>query len=263
MPLTPATLIREVGAPVDDRPDNTGALVIVAAHDEAPRIGATLAALRRTLPGASVWVADDGSRDDTARIAAAAGARVVRGERRIGKGGAMTRAVRAALAGAAADDADVDEEAVSDAGVVLLCDGDLGESAARLAALVQAVLAGAEGGEGRTDLAVAAFARRAGGGFGLALGFGRWAIRRRCGLVATAPLSGQRALRADALSRLLPFAPGYGMEVGMTIDAVRAGMRVQEMELDLEHRVSGRAPGGFAHRARQLLDVVRAYAARR
>ena len=70
-------------------------------------------------------------------------------------------------------------------------------------------------------------------------------------------------VRADALSRLLPFAPGYGMEVGMTIDAVRAGRRVVEIELDLSHRATGRTPAGFLHRARQLLDVARAQAARR
>ena len=34
---------------------------------------------------------------------------------------------------------------------------------------------------GECDLAVAAFSRRVGGGFGLALGFARWAIRRLCG----------------------------------------------------------------------------------
>jgi len=139
---------------------------------------------------------------------------------------------------------------------VVLCDGDLGESAGRLAALAEAVRGG------RADIAVAAFKTRAGGGFGLALGFARWAIRRRCGLQASAPLSGQRVLRAEVLSGLLPFAPGYGMEVGMTIDAVRAGRRVVEIELDLSHRATGRTPAGFAHRAAQLRDFVREYEAR-
>ena len=42
------------------------------------------------------------------------------------------------------------------------------------------------------------------------------------------------------LERLLPFAPGYGMETGMTIDALRAGYGLTEIELDLEHRATGR-----------------------
>ena len=40
----------------------------------------------------------------------------------------------------------------------------------------------------------------------------------------------------------------------MTIDAARAGFRVGEVELDLEHRATGRTLRGFLHRARQLRD---------
>ena len=78
-----------------------------------------------------------------------------------------------------------------------------------------------------------------------------------------APISGQRALRRATLEATLPFAAGYGMEVGMTIDAVRDGARVAEIELDLSHRATGRTAAGFAHRARQLVDFARAYARRR
>src|SRR6185312_1522191 len=113
------------------------------------------------------------------------------------------------------------------------------------------------------DLAVAAFARRVGGGFGLALGFARWAIRRRCGLATAAPISGQRALRAAVLPAVTPFAPRFGMEIGMTIDAVRAGFRVIEVELPLAHRATGRTLRGFLHRGRQLLDFAAVYWARR
>jgi hypothetical protein len=115
---------------------------------------------------------------------------------------------------------------------------------------------------GEADLAVAAFSRRVGGGFGVALGFARWAIRRRCGLSTRAPISGQRALSAATIEDVLPFAHGFGMELGMTIDAVRAGHRVVELDLDLEHRASGRTLDGFAHRGAQLLDFARAYLAR-
>jgi glycosyltransferase involved in cell wall biosynthesis len=233
-----------------DSPPPTGAVpdvfVIVAAYNEADRIAATLAALAAAFPGASVWVADDGSTDATAALAKAAGATVVRSERVIGKGGAVTRAARAALAPAAATGS-----------VALLCDGDLGESAARLGALVEAVRSG------QTDLAVGSFSRRVGGGFGLAVGFARWSIRRRCGLELRAPISGQRALRAELLAQVLPFAHGFGMEIGMTIDAARTGGRVAELDLDLSHRATGRTLGGFLHRGRQLVDFVRVYVSRR
>jgi glycosyltransferase involved in cell wall biosynthesis len=225
-------------------------VAIVAAYNESDRIGATLGALASAFPGATVWVADDGSSDATAEIARGAGARVVRSERVIGKGEAVTEAAREAIgelqsAGGLAD------------AVIVLCDGDLGDSAHELTRLRDAV-ADSDG-----ELAVAAFRSRVGGGLGLALGFARWAIRRRCGLDTGAPISGQRAMRAPTLQGLLPFAHGFGMEVGMTIDAVRAGHRVVEVELDLSHRATGRTPAGFLHRGRQLADFVRVYLRRR
>jgi glycosyltransferase involved in cell wall biosynthesis len=218
--------------------------VIIAARNEADRVGGTVAALRATFPAAEVWVADDASEDGTAEVAMAAGARVVSRGRPHGKGANVTAAAEAALS-----------EGVSPA-TVLLCDGDLGDSAARLAPLVEAIEAG------ECDLAVAAFGTRVGGGFGLALGFAHWAIQRRCGFDAKAPISGQRAMRVETLRATLPFARGYGMELGMTIDAVRAGHRVGEYELDLSHRATGRSFAGFLHRGRQLLDFVWAYRAR-
>jgi glycosyltransferase involved in cell wall biosynthesis len=227
-------------------------LVIVAAYNEAERIGETLAALALAFPGAPIWVADDGSSDRTPEIARLAGAGVVRSTRVIGKGAAVTAAAREALRHAAADEAAGGREAV-----FVLCDGDLAGSARELGPLATMVR------DGDADLAVAAFARRVGGGLGLAVAFARWAIRRRCGLQTGAPVSGQRALRTRVLEDVLPFAPGFGMEMGMTIDAVRAGYRVGKLELDLSHRASARTLRGFAHRARQLVDFVRVYLARR
>jgi glycosyltransferase involved in cell wall biosynthesis len=221
--------------------------VIVAARDEAERIEATLGALAEAFPAAALWVADDGSRDGTAALAREAGAQVLSTGSPRGKGGAMTEAGQRALASAPGAGGDV----------FVLCDGDLGASAAGLGPLVTAIA------DGRCDLAVAAFAQRVGGGFGVALGFARWAIRRACGLQTLAPISGQRALDRATLEQVLPFADGFGLEVGMTIDAVQSGRRVMEIELDLSHRATGRSLRGFAHRGRQLLDFARAYVRRR
>jgi glycosyltransferase involved in cell wall biosynthesis len=225
--------------------------VIVAAHNEGDRLSQTLAALALAFPGASISVADDGSTDATAELARAGGARVVRSARMIGKGAAMTDAALQA-----SDEAQLSTGTTIDQSIFVLCDGDLSASARELGALADAVR------RGDADVAVAAFSRRVGGGFGLALCFARWAIRRRCGLQTRAPISGQRALSARALQDVLPFADGFGMEIGMTIDAVRAGHRLVELDLDLAHRASARTLTGFVHRARQLLDFVRVYLAR-
>ena len=228
-------------------PDAPEILVVIAARDEADRIGATLQALRATFAGARLFLADDGSRDGTSSIAAAGGAEVVWSPEPVGKGGAATRAAERAL------------QAVRypDTAIVLLCDGDLAATAGRLLPLVEAIEAGS------ADLAIATFERKVGGGLGLAKGYARSAIRKLCGLETTAPISGQRAMRAQVLAELLPFAPRYGMEVGMTVDAVRAGYRVAEIELPLAHRATGKSIAGFLHRGRQLRDFVAVYRDRR
>ena len=219
--------------------------MVVSAYNEADRLGETLAAVREAFPRARVLVADDHSEDATPEVATAAGAELVRAPRHMGKGGANTLAVRQLLEGGGITRA------------LVLCDGDLGDSARELPRLVEAL----EREEG--DLAVATFARRAGGGFGIAVGFSRWAIRRRTGLELSAPISGQRALGAQVAPAVLPFAPGFGMETAMTIDAHRAGFRLVEVELPLEHRATGRTLRGFVHRFRQLLSFARVYVSRR
>jgi glycosyltransferase involved in cell wall biosynthesis len=216
--------------------------VVVSAYNEEDRLGETLAAVRDAFPRARVMVADDHSEDRTAEIARAAAVEVVSTPRNIGKGGANTLALR---------------WLADPLPLVVLCDGDLGDSARSLPRLVEAL----ERDEG--DLAVAAFARRVGGGFGFAVGFSRWAIRRRAGIAPEAPISGQRALKPAVVRAVLPFAPGFGMETAMTIDAVRAGFRLVEVELPLEHRATGKTLRGFLHRFRQLLSFVRVYVSRR
>jgi glycosyltransferase involved in cell wall biosynthesis len=216
---------------------------VVAARNEEERLGDTLAALRSAFPSARLIVADDASTDRTPAIAREAGAELVRAERKLGKGGANTPAAQNAVSG--------------DPDVVLLCDGDLGSSAAALTGLVEAVA------DGSADLAIAKFARRVGGGFGVALRSSRRVVDKRAGRRLYAPLSGQRALTAQALRVVLPFARGFGMETAMDIDALREGLTVVEVELDLEHRATGRSAAGFIHRGRQLLDIGRVYVSRR
>jgi glycosyltransferase involved in cell wall biosynthesis len=228
-------------------PDRTR-VVIVAARNEADRIVATIGALKEAFPRARIVVSARDSTDATPQLVADEHVELVppmAGDQAPGKGGGMTAAARYVLG---------DEERSA---TVILCDGDLGRSARSLGALADAVEAN------QCDLAIASFARREGGGFGVAVGFARWAIKNLTGVELRAPISGQRALRSDLLRDVLPFAPGYGMETGMTIDAARAGARIKEIELDLEHRATGRTAAGFLHRARQLADFARVYLSRR
>ena len=202
--------------------------ILVAARDEEARIGTTVAELRKLFPGARVIVADDGSTDGTAHVAATAGARVLRLPHR-GKGQALTLAEREAPPGP-----------------LLLCDADLRGDLRPLL-------------DGEGDLRIAVFARRQGGGFGIAKEAARRLVALASGFRAAEPLSGQRWLSEEARAAVFPLAAGFGCEAGMTVDAVDARLAVEERELDLEHRATGRDLAGFLHRGRQLRDIVLAF----
>ena len=213
---------------------NPSVRALVAALNEADRIAATVSALRSIPQVAEVVVMDDASTDGTASAALAAGAAVLQGQHRAGKGRAVDGALRR----------------LPPAGVWLLADADLGHTAARLGPVLSEVL------EGRADLAIAVFPPVRKGGFGLVMRWARGAIRLLSGFQAVEPLSGQRAITQEALDACRPLSAGFGLETGMTIDAVRRGFRVVEVPADLDHRATGRGIQGFAHRGRQGIDIL-------
>ena len=221
-------------------------MVLVIARDEGDRIAQTVQALREAFGDARVIVADGGSSDDTATEAARAGAELVRCGTQGGKGGSATLAARRALS-----------EDGSEERMFLLCDGDLGRSAGHLGPLVAAVEAGSSISRwprSRRDAA-------AGSGSRWGSRAGRSARGRGSSCGRRSRASARCAARPCA--RVLPFAHGFGMETAMTIDAARAGLAVGEVELELEHRATGRNLAGFLHRGRQLLSFLRVYVSRR
>jgi len=212
----------------------TRVVALVPAHDEADRIAATVAGLRSLGALDEVVVVDDGSTDGTASAALAAGAAVLAIPRRVGKGRALEGALRR----------------LPPADVWLLADGDLGASAGELGPVLEEVL------DGRADMAIGVPPAASGGGFGLVKRAAGRSIRALAGFETAAPLSGQRAIRHDALDACRPVAGGFGVETAMTIDAVRAGFRVVEVRASLAHRPTGRDARGFIHRGRQGVDIL-------
>jgi hypothetical protein len=226
-------------------------LALVPARDEAERVGATVRALRDLPAVTEVLVVSDGSTDATAARALEAGAHCLDLPRNVGKGGALNAGL-AALMGRVA------ERVSPEPAVLLLADADLAETAGRLDRLLRPVLAG------EADLAIADLpAQHGAGGFGIAMGLARRGMARATGRRMAEPLSGQRAVRWEALPALLPFAPGFGVEVAMTMDALRAGLRVVEIEVDLHHNATGKDLSGLLHRARQARAIARELTRRR
>ncbi|MBS1848853.1 MAG: glycosyltransferase, partial [Actinobacteria bacterium] len=211
-------------------------VAIVPAKDRADSIGSTIASLRTVRTIDRILVVDDGSTDDTTAVARSAGAAVLRLGANRGKAGAVATGV------AAEPDADI----------YVLVDADVRDDAAQVAALLTPVLAG------EADLAIGVLpSAGTRGGFGLVRRFAHWGVQRGSGFDAKAPLSGQRVVRGDFL-RGMDGVARFGLEVAMTIDAARAGARVVEIEVPMEHLHTGRSVAGFAHRGRQGRDVFEA-----
>ncbi len=207
----------------------------------------------RAIPNVcTVIVVDDGSADATGQLAADAGAEVVRHSRNHGKADAMMSGL-GRIAGLRR------AGRLPDRVAVLFADADLEESAAQLGVLVEAVIAGG------VDLAIATLPPQhtAGGGHGLVVGLARRGIEDLTGWSPVQPLSGMRCLSPEAVDAAAPFARGWGVEVGMSIDVLDAGLVVREVPCDLQHRVTGADWRGQVHRAAQYRDVALALAVRR
>jgi Glycosyl transferase family 2 len=217
------------------------AVVLIPARDEAETVAETVRAARALEGATRVVVVDDGSTDETGDLARDAGAEVLVRHAPGGKAAALEDGLRRLLAGDPVPDA------------VLLLDADLGGSASEAAALLAPVLTGA------ADMAIAAFppAPAGSGGFGLVKGLARAGIHAlgSRGFEAAAPLSGQRALGHRALAVAMPLGRGYGVEVALTVRALRAGLTVAEVPTAMTHRHTGRDAAGFSHRGRQFVDV--------
>ncbi len=234
----------------------TPVAAVIPAKDEASRIAATVEAVRGIEGVDLVVVVDDGSSDNTADIARFAGAEVVSHARNRGKAAAMATGA-AFVTRYEQQEGRVGETAAHRP--LLFVDGDLEASAANVGVLVPPVA------EGRADMTIATLPpqKTAGGGRGFVVRLARRGIEQLTGFQAVQPLSGMRCISRDAFDAATPLARGWGVEVGLTVDVLLAGLRVVEVPCELHHRVSGSDWRGQLHRARQYRDVALALARRR
>jgi glycosyltransferase involved in cell wall biosynthesis len=221
--------------------------VIIPAVDEEEAIGRVLAEVPAL--GADVIVVDNGSRDRTAEVARAAGARVV-AEGRRGYG-------RACLAGIAA---------AGPADILAFLDGDHSDYPAQLGDVLAPLLAGEAdlviGSRTRGRRAPGAHPWHAVVGTRLCVGL----MNRLIGTEAT-DLGPFRAITADSLRRLEMRDADFGWTVEMQIKAHQRGLRVREVPVDYRRRlgrskVSGTV-SGTVRAAVKILGLILRHAGRR
>lgn len=216
--------------------------LIIPALDEETAIGAMLEGIDRSIVH-EIIVADNGSRDRTAEIAASRGASVV---------SVAQRGYGAACAGAL-------EMISADVDTVLFMDGDGSDDPAE----IPLVLGPIARGEAELVIGSRVLGRAERGALTPQQRFGNWLatllIRRLYGHAYT-DLGPFRAIRRDLLDRIAMRDRRYGWTVEMQLRAVQLGARVVEVPVSCRRRV-GRSKisgtvGGVYRAGRDILGTI-------
>jgi len=191
--------------------------VVIPALDEERAIGRVIDAIPAWVD--ETVVVNNGSTDATAAVASAHGARVVDEERR-GYGVACLTGI----------------DALNNAHIVVFLDGDFSDRPEQMARLVDPIV------EGRADFVLSnrvsedradhpmTNLQRMGNRLACGLINGRWRTRY-------SDLGPFRAISRSALERLSLRDRNFGWTVEMQIQAVRHGLRVQEVQMSYRRRI--------------------------
>ena len=195
--------------------------VLLPCYNEAAAIAQTVAGFRAALPGATVYVYDNNSTDDTVAVARAAGA-VVRTERIQGKGNVVRRMF-----------ADIDAD------VYVMADGDATYDAASAPALVARLL------DEQCDMVVGSRisqvqeSYRRGHRFGNAVLTGM--LARLFGRSFTDILSGYRVFSRRFVKSFPSLSSGFEIETEISVHALELKMPCAEIETPYYARPEGSA----------------------
>lgn len=187
----------------------TSIAVVIPCHNEGITIGSVVRDFRAELPSAQILVVDNASNDDTAAVAAAAGARVIY-ESRKGKGFAL---VTGFLEMRAAD-------------LVVMVDGDNTYPAEDIHKLIDSLGRDADMAIGTRLGSSEEGAFRAGHTYGNRLF--TWIVKTLFGVQTSDLLSGYRVITRRFLNVSPLIAQGFEIETDLSLQALAGGFRIVE-----------------------------------
>jgi len=199
---------------------SAGLACVIPAFDAAPTVAVVLARLRAAVPGATVIVVDDGSRDGTASAAVAGADVVVRHGANRGKGAALRSGIRAALERGAE--------------VVVTLDADAQHPPEYVPALVESLR--------DADIAIGA-RQRAGTAMPPQRRLSNWMSSAVVSVLAGQRVedsqSGFRAFRRSVLVDVEPLGDRFDLETDLLVRAARAGYRVASVPVPTVYAGTG------------------------
>lgn len=212
--------------------------IIIPAYNEEGRIKDTLDSIVDIKEINEIVVVDDGSSDDTYKIASEIKSdklKVFKLDKNRGKGYALNYGLRISM---------------KNADIIGFLDGDLGKSAKEIRKLIVPIL------DGEADVTIAKFPpAKKKGGLGFVKGLAKQSVLEMTGVELDSTLSGQRIFKKEVLEKFDEIPFGYGVEVGMTIDILKYGYTIKEVLVNMTHNETGRDLKGFIHRGKQYYHI--------
>lgn len=212
--------------------------IIIPAYNEENKIKDTLLGVVNIEEINEIIVVDDGSSDNTEKVAKSVKndkIRVFKLDRNRGKGYALNYGLKIAM---------------ENAEIIGFLDGDLGSSSSETIKLIKPVI------NNEVDVTIAKFPpAKKKGGMGFVKRLAKESVFEMTGVELNATISGQRVFKKEVLEKFDEIPFGYGVEVGMTIDILKYGYSIKEILVNMTHNETGRDLKGFIHRGKQYYHI--------
>lgn len=212
--------------------------IIVPAYNEEQKIKDTLLGIVNIDEINEIIVVDDGSSDNTEKMAKSVNndkVKVFKLDKNKGKGYALNYGL---------------DIAMKNANIIGFLDGDLGSSSSETIKLIKPVI------NNEVDVTIAKFPpAKKKGGMGFVKRLAKESVLEMTGIELDATISGQRIFKREVLEKFKEIPYGYGVEVGMTIDILKYGYSIKEVLVNMTHSETGRDLKGFIHRGKQFYHI--------
>jgi len=218
---------------------NKKVIIVVPAYNEEKNIENTINGLKNIKIIDDIVVVNDGSQDNTRKILETLDVNVINLNKNHGKGYAMKKAI---------------EEIHCD--IIGFVDGDVGSTSIEIEKLIKPVIMD------EVDFTIAMFPKASDnvnikGGFGFVKNLAKKGVYFYTGKLMDTSLSGQRVYKKNVVDSMKYIPTHYGIEIAMTIQAIRNGYSFREVPVNMTHRYTDRSIRGFKHRGKQFLDILK------
>lgn len=214
-------------------------LAVVPVYNEEDIIKDTVSGLEKIDSIDEIVLVNDGSTDNTKHVIENLNVKAVNLKENHGKGYAMNMAIQS-----------------FDYDYIAFVDGDLGHSSLEMEKLIKPVISG------EVDFTIGKFPQAKSvtdkkGGFGLVKTLAKKGVYFYTGQEIDTSISGQRVYKRKVVEGIKYVPDRYGIEVAMTIQALKGGFTFREIPVNMTHRYTERNIEGFIHRGKQFINILK------